>query len=240
MLQTTRAVVLRTTKHTDKSIVLRAYTERFGLRAYMIRTGSKGRSSLAALQPLSRIELVVTEVGDHDLRTARDIRIEKAYTRVQQEPLRGVLLLFAQEVFDRTLREESADAQLYRFIEGALDALDTSEDVVHQPLMLLTGLCKHLGFFPEAPSSGEDRFDLREGYFFRGEPPHELCMEPEQALLFAQVLQGIGPGGMTRSTLVSRGRPRKRLLDDLLVYYRLHVDGFGELRSVDVLRAVLA
>ena len=33
---------------------------------------------------------------------------------------------------------------------------------------------------------------------------------------------------------------RRALLDDLLIYYRLHVEGFGELRSPAVLHALLA
>src|SRR6187551_759837 len=90
-LQTTKAVVLRTVKYGDKSTVLRVYTERFGLRSYMVRTGTKGTSRSAALQPLSRVELVVPEAGEHDLRTVRDLRIDRPYTGLQQEPVRGVL-----------------------------------------------------------------------------------------------------------------------------------------------------
>lgn len=239
-LQTTRAVVLRAIKHADKSSVIRVYTERFGLRAYMVRTGTKGASQRAALLPLSRLELVVPEAGGHDLRTVRDIRIDRPFTRLQQEPVRGVLMLFAQEVFNRTLREESADQGLFGFVERTLEALDTGGDLAHQPLFLLVGLCKHLGFSPEVPVAGETRFDLREGYFFPGEAPHELCMAPDQAFLFARILacsEG-QEGGL--APLTSTAETRRRLLDDLLIYYRLHVEGFGELRSLDVLRSVLA
>lgn len=236
MLQTTRAVVLRTTKHTDKSTVLRVYTERFGLRAYLARTGSRSGASMAALQPLSRVEMVVPEDGDHGLRTVKEIRIDRAYTRIHLDPLRGVLLLFTQEVLERTLRGETADAQLYGFVEEVLEAVDVSEDLVHQPLRMLVGLSGHLGFAPEGPVQGEDRFDLREGCFFRGSPPHELCMDPDQARLFALVLER----GLDGPALHSLAVPRRRLLDDLLIYFRLHVDGFGELRSLEVLRSVLA
>jgi DNA repair protein RecO (recombination protein O) len=150
------------------------------------------------------------------------------------------LLLFAQEVFNRTLREESPDAGLFGFVEGTLEALDTGDDPAHQPLILLVGLCKHLGFSPEAPSEGETRFDLREGCFFRGEVPHEFCMEPGQSSLFARILTTLEAGTRGAAPFTSSPVARRCLLDDLLVYYRLHVDGFGELRSLDVLRAVLA
>lgn len=239
MLQTTKAVVLRTVKYADKSVVLRAYTQQFGLRSYMVRTGTKGASRLAALQPLSRIELVVPEAGERDMRTVRDLRMDLPYTRMQQEPVRGVLLLFAQEVFDRTLREESADAQLYAFVQGILESMDTGTHMAYQPLQLLVGLSRQLGFFPVAPEADEQRFDLREGCFFRGEAPHEFCMEPPQAALFAELIAYVEMQDGPSAALRSSAEVRHRLLDDLLIYYRLHVEGFGELRSLEVLRAVL-
>lgn len=239
MLHTTRAVVLRTVKHADKSTVLRAYTEDFGLRSYMVRTGSKDTSRMAALQPLSRVELVVPEAGEHDLRTVRDLRVDRPYTRVQFEPVRGVLMLFAQEVFNRTLREESPDAGLYAFVQEALESMDTGPDISHQPLQLLVGLSRQLGFFPGEPGEDEHRFDLREGCFFRGDPPHGFCMEPAETVLFAELMdRACSAEGMT-PPLKAPGETRRRLLEDLLTFYRLHVEGFGELRSLEVLRSVL-
>lgn len=237
--QATRAIVLRTVKYSDRSVVLRAYTERFGLRAYIVRTGGKDTSRQAALQPLSRVELVVPEAGEHRMRTVRDLRIDRPYTRVQQEPRRGVLLLFAQEVLDRTLREEAADPRLFDFVLETLESLDTDPDTAHQPLLMLVGLAKRLGFFPEPPQEGEDRFDLREGYFFRGEAPHEFCMEPASAALFAQLITQVEDRVHEGRLHGSSAAVRRCTMDDLLLYFRLHVEGFGELRSLDVLRTVL-
>lgn len=238
MLQTTRAIVLRTIRYGDKSVVLRAYTERSGLRSFMVRTGGKGPSRTAALQPLSRVELVVPEAGEGELRTVRELRIERPYSRLQQEPLRGVLLLFVQEVFDRTLREESADTRLYAFVQEVLETADTGAELPYQPLLLLVGLSRHLGFFPEVPEEGEQGFDLREGRFFHGPAPHEFCMAAEQVRLFVELI-GRVERPEERRTLQASGMTRRQLLEDLLMYFRLHVEGFGELRSLEVLRAVL-
>lgn len=238
-LRTTKAVVLRTVKYLDRSVVLRAYTEAFGLRSYLVRTGAKTTSKLAALQPLSRVELVAPEGDEHGLRTLRELRMERPFTRIQQEPLRGAVLLFAQEVFCRALREESADAQLFAFVQDALEAMDIGPDVAYQPLLLLVGLSQHLGFSPGVPDGQQERFDLREGVFFKGPAPHEQCMEPLQSALFARMIAWAEtPEGPFAPGDVPAGS-RRRLLDDLLMFYLLHVEGFGALRSVDVLRAVL-
>ncbi len=240
MLCTTRAVVLRTVKHTDGRVVLRAYTERLGLRSFLVRTGAGSATPSAPLQALARVELVVPDTGEPGLRTARDLRVDKPYVRAPYEPLRGILLLFAQEVFNKTLREEAPDEGLFHFVGSALEDIDTGNDLAHQPLRLLIGLMAPLGFLPEPPGEGETRFDLRDGMFFRGPSPHGFCMEPDQVSLFGALMaRGVGPPRMKERQGSSTAGIRRRLLDDLLTYFRLHVEAFGELRSVDVLRAVL-
>lgn len=239
MLLTTRAVVLRTVKHTDGRVVLRAYTERLGSRSCLVRTSSKQGARSAALQPLARVELVLPESGDHGLRTAQDLRVERPYVRTPHDPLRGVLLLFAQEVFNKTLYEETPDEDLFSFVQDTLEAIDTGDDLAHQPLRLLVGLMEHQGILPEPPLSVETRFDLRDGIFFQGPSPHGFCMEPDPASLFARLIEQVGTNAPVPRDLRSPADTRRRLLDDLLVYFRLHVEGFGELRSPGVLRTLL-
>lgn len=235
MLQTTRAVVLRTIRHGDRTTILKAYTEAFGARSYMVRTSAKGAVRATHLQPLARLELVVTEDHERDLHAVREARIEKPFVGVPAEPVRGILLLFAQEVFLRTLREESPDQALFDFVQRTLEDIDTGPDPGQQPLMLLAGLCGHLGFRPTPPAGGEHRFDMREGFFFKGPSPHVFCMEPATSRAFAQIL------GAMRDNTPARVEPasRKALLDDLLTFFRFHVEGFGQLRSPEVFHHLL-
>lgn len=235
-LHATRAVVLRTFKHGDRSTVLKAYTEGFGARTYMVRTGKRSGASPAHLQPLARVELVVTESKERDMHAVREIRLTRPYVGIPGDPFRGLLLLFAQEVFYRTLREESPDAALFAFVLQVLEDMDTGERPEYQPLLLLVRLARHLGFRPEPPQAGEDHFDLREGCFFKGVPAHGFCMDAPCSSAFGTLL------GAEASGIGARLEPavRKHLLDQLLLYYRMHVEGFGQLKSPAVLHALLA
>lgn len=235
MLHTTRAVVLRTFKHSDKGTVLKAYTEAFGIRSYMVRTGARKDGREAALQPLSRLELVVTETGDREMHTVRELRVSMPYLRLHVEHERGLLALFTQEVFYRTLREESQDPSLFAFVMNVLEVMDSSDELANYPLVLLVELSRHLGICPAPPNVGDEHFDLREGCFFAGVAQHDLCLTSEVSAAFAQLMMAdIGhPSARIPASV------RRSLLDGLLTYYRLHVEGFGELRSLEVLRAVL-
>lgn len=235
MLHTTRAVILRVFRHTDRSLVLKAYTEAFGARSYMMWIGKKQAARSAVAQPLARVELVVSERDGREMHQVREARVERPYHGVASDPIRGMLLLFAQEVFYRTLRTESADQALFNFVQETLGAVDTGPNTGLQPVMLLVGLAEHMGIRPQPPEPGEDLFDLQEGTFFRGAPPHAFCMDRDSSHHFAGLLHaGQGP-----APLNIPGASRRNLLDQLLQYYRLHVDGFGALRSPAILHGML-
>lgn len=235
MLHTTRAVVLRTFKHGDNAIILKAYTELFGARSYIVRISKRGSAKPALLQPLDRLELVVSETGEREMHTVREVRMDRAYLGIAGDPARGLLLLFAQEVFYRTLKEESPDPDLFDLVQRTLEEIDTGDNLAQLPLLLLVRLAQHLGFLPEPPGPGEDRFDLREGHFFSGVPQHGFCMDRNSSMDFAQLLKAESTG--VDVPLASEAR--KRLLEQLLDYFRIHVEGFGQLRSPTILHALL-
>lgn len=233
--QVTRGVVLRTFKHTEGRSIVRTCTERFGTRGVVVRAGRKG-VALAALQPLSRVELVVVAGEGRELLLARDIRVQRPYMNLSTDPVRGALALFTQELLVHVLREEVADPEFFAELEALLEELDTGADPNGYPLRAMVALLAYLGIQPDAGGPGEEGFDLREGRFHSGDPPHELCMPADRARVFKALL--VGSGGAIGAT-VPYGL-RRALLNDLNTYYRLHVPGFGEMRSPGVLHAVLA
>lgn len=238
MLHTTKALVLRTIRHTDSTVVLKAYTEAFGLRSYLVRTprSTKRPGMAALLQPLTRLELVVDERADRELHQVREVRLHKPYLRVPGGALRTALLLFMHELLARTLREEAGDVGLWSFLEEALDLLDTAEDVRDLPLRFVLGYAAVLGFAPAPPEEDALYFDLVEGRFTRELPLHAQAIAPPLTAVFAAWL----PGALTEpAPVVMAPGQRRELLDLLLRYVRLHVPGAPELRSPDVLHQVL-
>ena len=236
MLHRTRAIVLRTIAHGDRSRVMQAYTQESGRRSYFARTGRKGGAAAAAFQPLARVELTAQGAPDRDLHQLREIRVDRPYHRVHADPVRGGVLLFLQELLVRVLREESPDPALFAFLDYALTELDEGPDPVLFPQLFLVQLSRHLGFFPEAPDGVEGRFDLKEGRFLNTAEHSGHAMDEDVGKALAYLLE-VPIGGA--SDMVLPGDLRRRLLDQLLLYYRFHVEGLGELRSPAVLHQVL-
>lgn len=234
MLITADAIVLRVTPHGDKSAVLRAWTRHAGARSYLVRISPKGQQ--AALQPLSRIEVVADERPDRELHTARSVRLSRPFTRIPFDPVRGAVALFAQELLYRVLRAESADDELTGTVEQAVDAIDTRDDLRWLPHQLLVALSGPLGFLPEPPAAGHDHFDPQEGRFVAPGAKHGHLLAPPLSTMLAQLLKAqmhFAP------VIVATSAQRTELLDRLLLYYRLHLESMGPMRSPAVLQSVL-
>lgn len=233
MFVSTRAIVLRSVRHKDRGAIVTLYTEHHGLRSYAARIGGRGGHAPALFGPLQRIVVVASERSDRDIHQLREVRIDQAFTNVGQDPVRGSVALFIQEVLLRTLRAETADAELFAFVQEALEELDGGDRTQHLPVNFLLGLCDRLGFAPTMEGTGSATwFDMEEGAFTPNEPAHPHAFSGEAVQLLGDVLSGRHDS--------KHGHARKDLLDQLLLYFRLHVAGFGELRSPSVLKAVLA
>lgn len=233
MFVSTRAIVLRSVRHKDRGAVVTLYTEHHGLRSYAARIGGKGGHPPALFGPLQRIVVVASERGDRDIHQLREVRTDQPFANVGLDPVRGSVALFIQEVLLRTLMAETADAELFAFVQDTLEELDGGDRTPHLPVNFLLGLCERLGFAP-APdeTGGANWFDMEDGSFVAAEPAHPYSFGGPTALLLRDLL-----GGRADSAHV---HARKELLDKLLLYFRLHIAGFGELRSPSVLKAVLA
>jgi len=200
----------------------------------MLRVARRGATSVTP-QPLDRLELVVTEDARHEMHTVREWRVERPYQHVRSDHARALVLLFAQEVFHRTLREEASDRELFDLVQLALEEIDSSVDLTHLPLLLLLRLAGPLGFQPQRPTGSVEHFDLREGRFLSARPMHGPCMDGETSRAFAELMRAEAVGERPNISATSR----KELLEQLLAYFRMHVEGFGQLRSPEVIHAVL-
>lgn len=236
MLITTRAILLRAIRHGDRTVVLNLWTTHAGLRSAVVRTGGRRGVSAAVLQPLGRLEVVMDEHPEREMHLVREVRVEKPFLHLHQDPLRSAVALFVQELLYRVLRTDGAEHGLSEFLYHALDLLDEAPDLSHYPLVFLIDLADHLGFRPVSPGPGEDRFDPVEGHFVQGGAMHGATLDPEHSSALARLLE---VDLAQAHTLAIPARLRRALLDHLLLYYRIHFEGMGDLRSPAMLHQAL-
>lgn len=240
MLCKTKAIIIKTTKYTDSSLIVKAYTEEYGLQSYITNYSrskkSKGKASL--FQPLSLVDLVIKQSKKGGLERISDIGIFHPYTTLPYDIIKSSIALFLNEVLHRSLQEEHNDMELFEFIKSSLlilDLNDTSNGNFH--LFFILQLSRFLGFFPQGKyCNNQTIFDLQEGKFSQFEPLHTKYLDTKLSFLLSQLLKQKYD---TLHTVTMSKVQRKEILNSLIVFYQLHIVSFKEIKSQAILQEVI-
>lgn len=220
MLHKTRGVVFRFTRYGESSIIVNIFTAQFGLQGYIVK-GVRSRSArgkIALYQPLTLLDLVVYHRENANLMHIREAKCIHLYKTVYRDVHKTSIAMFINEVLNKAVKEQSHAEDLCEFLIGSLVELDQSDRIENFHLFFLLQLSKWLGFQPQSID------ELAEG--------RHLDAETESAardLLKSRDFSMLNLGNSQR----------RALLDVLLFFYARHIDGFGHLKSVSVLREIL-
>ena len=241
MYYTTRGIVFRQTKYSDSSLVVRILTEEMGLRTYIVKgaRGPKAKIKVSLFQPLTLLDLVVSQKEKTDLQHIREARVAYPYQFMHLDIRKSSILLFLNELLYKSIREEAVNPELFRFIFDHLILLDqTVDNPANFHLLFAIHLTRNLGFFPHGSYLNENTvFDLVEGQFLQAEAlPAENFITGLNCAWFSKLL------ATSPEKFYSIAIPtavRSDLLEKILRYYHLHLPLTGEFKSHIVLHDVL-
>lgn len=242
MLLKTRGIVFRTLKYGETSVIADIFTEEKGLHTFIggsVRT-AKAKMSFGLFQPMTIVDAVAyfrDEPGA--LNRLKELRADELFRAIPFDIRRGAVVLFMAEICRKSIREAEENRDLFRFLLDSLLWLDsTPHPIANLHLHFLLGLSGYLGFQPqtELAMGQESFFDLQEGVFLPVPPAHLLYLEPAQTQQILDLLET----PLEECHTVALTRPeRKALLQRLLQFYHLHVTGFTEINTPDVLEMVM-
>jgi DNA repair protein RecO (recombination protein O) len=241
MYHTTRGIVFRQTKYSDSSLVVRILTEEMGLRSYIIKgaRGPKAKMKASLFQPLTLLELVVSQKEKTDLQHIREARVAYPYQSMHIDIRKSSILLFLNELLYKSIQEEAVNPELFHFIFDHLIMLDqTTDNPANFHLLFIIHLTRNLGFFPHGRYLNDNTvFDLMEGQFIQAEAlPAENFITGLNCYWFSKLL-ATSPEKFYSVAVPSA--VRGELLEKILRYYHLHLPLTGEFKSHIVLHDVL-
>jgi DNA repair protein RecO (recombination protein O) len=240
MILNSSGIVLSTLRYSDSLVIARVYTRRKGLRSFMVRTG-KGKNALpklAMLQPLSIVEISFQDDERKNLHTLRSIERESALKSIPFEPLKTCIALFVAELISISIEEEECNEELYKFLHNAILLLDDdTQEVSNFHLKFMVEFTRFLGFYPQHAEISDSYFDLIEGGFVASMPIHAHYLSQQGAGLLSSLMQ---VGMSAYANVRIQNEHRRELLQKLIEYYRLHLDGMKEIKSHRVLEEVLS
>lgn len=236
MLHKTRGIVLRTTKYGDASVIVKIYTEQFGVQSYIVNSvrSIKGKGKASLYQHGHLLDLVVYYKDQGNIFRISECQFAHVYQEIPFQVVKGAMLLFYVEVLNKVLPEHDPNLSLFDFVFSSLIDLDqTDRPLANHSLWFLLGLCKYLGFYPEV--GGGKYFDLREGACTDTMPAYTDFLSEQQTQALRSCLE---PQLRNYDQLTLTPAQRRPLLHQMLRYYQLHLSGFGSVRSIDVLESL--
>lgn len=236
---TTKAIVLSTIKYGDTSLIVKCFTEQEGVKTYLIKgvlTSRKGKFKPSYFQPLTQIQVTTSSFSKGTLYTLKEAQVIHPYVSVYTSVVKQTILMFLSEVLSGIIQEEEKNLALYTYIETALVWLDTHTEVANFHLLFLLNLSRFLGFYPDVSDRSKPLFSLIDGCFKDKAYEREVLFGNE-LLLFKSML---GINFDTINTISYNKRERQIILQIIIQYFELHLEGFRKPKSLTVLETVFS
>lgn len=235
-----RGIVVQQVRYSDTSLIVKIYTETSGMVSFMVRgafrQGAKFRPAL--FLPLNLVEIVYSPKPKKDLQFLDDLSMHQHMLQLRTNMQKNAVVVYVSELLGKTIREHEENAALFGFLFSSVQWLELVEDDFQDfPLYFSLELTRFLGFYPrQEEQSGFDYFDLAEGRFRDFAPGHAYYVGPPESAFFRALCQ---PNLKAPGNFGLNNRLRRTLLQEILLYYRLHIPDFHDMKSPEVLRTVL-
>jgi len=235
MLTKTEAIVLHALKYGEKQMIVDMFTREHGRLSFIVPLPRSERAKIKKqyLQPLTLLQVEADVRPLAQLQKLREATLLVPLPALLAEPKKLSVALFVAEFLYHALKGEQQNTPLFDYVRQSMEWLDGCQGTVANfHLVFLMRLSRFLGFYPNLEDEG-DYFDLR-GAVFTGQPPlHRDFLLPQESTHIRLLMRMDYP---TMHLFRLTRAERNRILEILLLYYRLHLPAFPELRSVAVLK----
>lgn len=234
----TRAIVLKAIRYGDNSLIVKLLTEQNGLQSFMVK-GAFNKSSkirAALFQPLTLLEVVCAN-SRGELGYLREAAVEQGYKTIAFNIKKNAIVIFLCELLSKSIQDSETDLELFQFVHDTLTHLDAMPDNYSDiPLKFAVELSRYIGFAPYLNSYRPNSiFDLEDGNFHHDNAASSYYLDSRLSALFYS---------LCNCTIFSDDRlnltnsERRQLLEAMITYYKLHVSGFNEMNSNEILKSV--
>ncbi|WP_026837016.1 DNA repair protein RecO [Gillisia sp. JM1] len=237
MVVNTNAIVISALKYAEADLIVKCYTQKSGLKTYMLRgilKSRKGKFKTSLFQPLTQLDLVANHKNKGSLEYLQDAKILVHYQTLHTEVVKSTMVMFLSEMLKNTIHEEEENEELYDYLEGAINWLDTHSDIANFHLLFLLKLTQYLGFYPEDSEIELPYFNLMDGVFQHSKI-NGYCVSgavlENLKLLLGTNFEALNEIKLTKSN-------RAELLELLLNYYMLHIESFKKPKSLTILHEI--
>ena len=239
MLTKTTAIVLHNIKYGDSKMIVDMFTRSHGRMSFVVPVPKSAKSKLRKqfFQPLAQLSLEFDYRPKVQLQKIREASMLYPYSTLLFDIDKLTVCMFIAEFLYHTLYGEQQNELMYDYISDSLQWFDSSpSSAANFHLVFMMRLSRFLGFYPNLDDYVPGCiFDLRNGSFSTVAPLHSDFLSAVEASQMSLMMRMNYP---TMHLFKFTRAQRNRLLDVIVQYYRLHIPGFPDMKSLDVLRNI--
>lgn len=239
MLISSPGIILSKVRYQDNDLIVKCLTRDLGVVSYMIKNISmskKSKNKFAFFQLLNILDLETNYNPNRSIQYIKDLKVKYNFTSLHTNIYKSSVVMFLSEILSNIIHIETKDMELFDFIEKSLIWYDKSEDSSTFYLIFLMKITHHLGFYPDCTNMSYNYFNLEEG-LFESSKNSQYVIEGSSLVLFKTIL-GI-KFDTTKLPFIDKTN-KKDILKNILIYFKLHVDGFKDPKSLKVLNQIFA
>ncbi len=231
----TKAIVLQSIKYGDSSLIVKMLTEEAGIQSFMVKGvfGKKSKMKAALFQNMTLLD-IVADFGNNSLGFIREISLSHYCQSISTDIKKSTIIIFISELLSKSISENEGDTDLFNFIYNSMLWLDEADsDYTNFPLIFATQLSRLLGFFPNTDTYSENSsFDLLDGNF-KTTYNDIYQIDSELSKYFYKICN------QPTETFIPNNTIRRKLLEAIITYYKLHANDVREIKSYEILRTLL-
>ncbi|NLA24827.1 MAG: DNA repair protein RecO [Bacteroidales bacterium] len=240
MIVKTKAIVLKKIPYGDSSLIVQLFTEQLGRQSVIIKgcRSQKTKAKVALFQPSTLLKCEFSFKEKNKLHPLQEVNIDTAYKFLYSDISKTSVAVFLCELITRSIKEEEPQIDVFQFIHQSFTHIDDTENnIANFPLFFMLKLLPYLGFKPgENYSSETPFFNIREGVFMPVyTTDYDTCSQNSSHILFQLMQANIS----NYQNIKIQNSQRAELTQKMLNYYNIHIESFGNLKSLQILHEVL-
>lgn len=244
MTQKTRAIILRNVQYGDTSIIVTAYTEMFGIQAYMIkgiRSGGKQSAKLAFYRPACLLHLEVYHNSLKQINFIKETNWDIINPTTSTDVVRNLCASWCVHQVLQCIKEPEANQDIFEFLHDCFIDIEekTIAVVANIPAWFTLRFCKYLGLQMQGSYSLDTPvLDLQEGRFMTADSKEIIW---PVVGMEAEILSEWNKTNDTEklSSYTLNRQQRHQLLAHIQQYMQLHVPGYKADGLLNILQDIL-
>lgn len=232
MITQTEAIVLKTIKYGDSSLIVKVYSKDYGVLSIIASSaGKKGKKIKSYFSALNLLTVIVYHKEKQNLHRLKEVSYCDKSIEISNHVGVSAIKFFLAEILNKLIAEEEINLNLYDFLKSKINELNqTKNGLKYFHINFLYEISAYLGIKPNFCEKGQ-YFDLRDASIVSQLPFHGEYIEGDKLQLIKNYF--------CDSVEINK-REISEILDVLISFYNIHLGGLDNIKSREVMEVVFS